>query len=351
MRNSLTTSGTWVQSTGTVWGGVLTGCRLETAGDCGGDGAGEVGLKTPIYIHLVIKDRDMIRKYILLAIIAASTSISYALTPDEIAAVSGSVAKLCETPDPEGNSFEISGKAGGGVSIKLFDIKLEGELNKKEWEGIPPRGDAAYEKRLECVTHLMTLLIPKLKSIDEQALFSIEGVIDDVVSTVSRTFKVDETNSDHSTFGTNTKSYHLRFRADPEYVITSHSWSAASATRQSGLTFNVSGGNEIHMRFSLKCGPKTDRYRGWLKGNLATKQKKRVPGKTEVLARGIDILRSESNLPIMNFGSYDRFHVLDELGNRIGSVSLGEQIEISDYKRMISIENSDGRYVLRSDRV
>lgn len=93
-------------------------------------------------------------------------------------------------------------------------------------------------------------------------------------SEITRMFDVSETNSDHKAIGTNTKSYSRRFQADEGYTITSYEWQESSATRVSDFVVNITeGGQAIAMDFKLKCGPVTDRYRGWLRGKLVTHQR------------------------------------------------------------------------------
>ena len=92
---------------------------------------------------------------------------------------------------------------------------------------------------------------------------------------IQRSFRINETNSDHKSFETNTKQYSKVFDADVGYTISSYEWKPTSATRESDLTFNlVGGGSQIRVDFKLKCGPKTDKYRGWLRGNLVTTQQR-----------------------------------------------------------------------------
>jgi hypothetical protein len=94
-----------------------------------------------------------------------------------------------------------------------------------------------------------------------------------VSAPIKRSFEVSETNTDHKTIGTNVKPYIKRFSADKGYIITAYEWKESSATRVSDFVINiVDGGKVIQMDFKLKCGPKTDRYRGWLKGVLVTEQ-------------------------------------------------------------------------------
>jgi hypothetical protein len=95
-------------------------------------------------------------------------------------------------------------------------------------------------------------------------------------SKVTRYFIIDETNSDHKSFETNTKPYRKIFKADPGYVITDWKWLEESATRKSDWVVNLDeGGLAIIVEFKLKAGPKLDRYRGWVKGRLETTQIKR----------------------------------------------------------------------------
>jgi hypothetical protein len=97
------------------------------------------------------------------------------------------------------------------------------------------------------------------------------------VDTVVRSFAVSETNDDHKTLETNTKSYEKTFRADSGYSIVAYKWQEESATRQSDLIINIlDGGASIQISFKLKAGPKTDRYRGWLRGALVTTQIRRI---------------------------------------------------------------------------
>jgi type II secretory pathway pseudopilin PulG len=90
---------------------------------------------------------------------------------------------------------------------------------------------------------------------------------------IERQFKIDETNTDYKSIGTHTVPYTRVFQADAGHVISSYKWHETSATRVSDFVINlVDGGRGIEVRFKLKCGPKTDRYRGWLRGSLVTQQ-------------------------------------------------------------------------------
>lgn len=173
---------------------------------------------------------------------------------------------------------------------------------------------------------------------DQPLLISIVGVKSASVDSKQRDFEIDETNSDHKTVGTNTKSYSRRFTADSGFSVVNYEWLQSSATRVSDFAVNIDGGgSSIVVTFKLKCGPKTDTYRGWLRGTLKTTQSKPRPQEEVMLARGVDAKGGRAVLPANPYGDFQTLQFLDTNKNVIGRGRVGESIKAQSIGKRIRV--------------
>ncbi len=178
---------------------------------------------------------------------------------------------------------------------------------------------------------------------------TLVGVHSETTQTITQDFSLSETNEDHKTIGTNTKSYSKRFNATDGYSITNYEWIETSRTRASNLTFNIDqGGKSILVSFSLKAGPITDQYRGWLKGALRTTQTRKVPESEVVLATNIDVAAKKTNLPPLEYETFDILKVLDKDLNFLGNLELEQPLNAELIGRRLTLSKAENGYVLRS---
>ncbi len=154
---------------------------------------------------------------------------------------------------------------------------------------------------------------------------------------------VDQTNADHKTFGTNTKAYSNRFEATPGYTITDVKWVEKSATRVSGRTLQiVDGGQAVTMTYSLKAGPQTDRYRGWLRGEIVTTEKQELPEREEAVGSTTLLSSGRFVLDDANLENADGIAIRDENGFLIAQGSIGTDLIWRGTCVVLNVRNTKG---------
>lgn len=178
---------------------------------------------------------------------------------------------------------------------------------------------------------------------------SIVGVVNQKIDRKNIPYRIYDTNDDHNTFDTNTKHYRHEFKAEPGYLIKSTKWVEESATRQSDFNIVINeGGLSVIVTFGLKAGPKTDRYRGWLKGNLETLQERIVPRIEKRIATGIDVEQEKSFVSVDELSKYEVINVFGESGNLLGSINMLEKSVFKQLEKELILLHEDDSYFLVS---
>lgn len=195
---------------------------------------------------------------------------------------------------------------------------------------------------------LYDLAFPSPPWSDTAQTITIEGILATHTKTKSQKFVVDRTNDSHETFGTNVKCYDLEFAAYEGYKIVDHSWTIRSATRQSDFSINNDGGKKLKVHFCLKAGPKTDRYRGWLKGDIVTSESRNVPETAELITTLTIDKSGNYTLPAKPYSNYSSIIIRDSSGSIIGSGNVGNKIKWGDTCGSLQIVDSSERVSLEA---
>jgi hypothetical protein len=171
----------------------------------------------------------------------------------------------------------------------------------------------ALAKGKESKEQFVYVTVRPQNTLDTALQITIVGNAPTNVINQTRSFQIKETNSTHRAIGTTTLPYRLSFKADDGYLITDHEWKPESVTRLGDWAVNIDeGGKSITVSFTLKSGPATDRYRGWVHGALETTQTKRVPESRVVLKENIIVDRlGEYSIPGFELDSFDTIQIID----------------------------------------
>jgi hypothetical protein len=171
---------------------------------------------------------------------------------------------------------------------------------------------------------------------------TITALIPARTETVERPFNIDETNAKHDLADSNIRSYNKRFNADLGFKITAANLEKRSDNNVQNLVTNVDqGGQSVVVTFGLKAGPKTDRYRGWLRATLKTVQERTVPGSTVDVVRSWPAVKGTSYATtVAEAPRVERVEVRDDKGTLVATGALGESLKIADLSLSVSAQGA-----------
>ncbi|MBE3714114.1 hypothetical protein HJ190_22965 [Vibrio parahaemolyticus] len=181
---------------------------------------------------------------------------------------------------------------------------------------------------------------------------NLVGVKNEKIDKNTVPYNVDKTNSDHDRMtGTTVNQYKDIFQAEKGYRIVSYKFDKISATREKIHHIKIlDSGKSIEIAYSLTAGPKTDQYRGWLKGKLVTNQEKIIPQMLVPLSQPFNAaIKNELNVGSIDVKVFDAFVLTREDGFE-QKIELNKPIEIKGSCRSVELVKFGNEYVLLSKR-
>lgn len=172
---------------------------------------------------------------------------------------------------------------------------------------------------------------------------SIRGYVDERVERKEPQVDIREVNTRHKTIGTNTQSYTRSFAADEGFRIVELKWTMQSEARVSNFHYGIEGGgSQAVVRFNLKSGPVTDRYRGWLHGTLVMVQEKVHPAQTVELLMATPVKEGQLFSFADKLDRFSRIEVLGESGELLGSLGTSMTVSLPGSGLQVRFGGQDG---------
>lgn len=181
----------------------------------------------------------------------------------------------------------------------------------------------------------------------------IVGVKETRTESISKTYHIDKTNSDHDkNTEETTRHYKAEFPASHGFTIDSYQIEKKSNTRDDIYRQTIlDDGKKLSISYSLRAGPKVDKYRGWLKADVITQQSRIIPQKKQALGNPFNaVQKGESDIISFDIENFDKIELRREDGF-YQVLTPNELTQLNGTNRFVMLEElGDMKYRLISKR-